>query len=158
MADRVQCPECLKLFEADGQALCSACRSKLLSTRERVREAIRVHDKLTPVEVAMFLGIPLEDAEAMFTALEEEAVASGRRVVCQRCKRRPATDESRFCLECWEEIEQGLRDAAERLERTIEARTEQDPSLGKERPTGLRNAMERRRRWQTDQGPRPRAK
>jgi hypothetical protein len=148
-----RCDDCGKLFEsAPGKKLCDTCARSRMPHHERVREAVE-HDGLeTPEEIALAVGIPLEDARAILKRLEFARKEVAPDAVCARCRKMEVAHGSPFCAECRAHLDKEFGEAARILEEKIAMAEREQPKKMAGSGMGSREALEKKRVRATNPG------
>lgn len=150
-----QCGDCGKLFAAAPEkVLCDTCLRNRMPRNERVREAVENQGLTTPHDIALAVGIPIDDVSAILSHLELPRKELNPDALCTRCKREEVTQGSPYCENCRTELDQQFGEAARTLEQKIATAQQVRPKTIAASGMGARDALEKKRLRTTDQGPR----
>jgi ribosomal protein L44E len=153
-----RCEECGKLFAAaPGKTLCETCQRAQMSLAERVREAVEHEGLETPEEIALTVGVPLDDARTLLSQIVLPKKSVNPDALCARCKQSEASQGFAYCAACRAYLDQQFGAAA----RSIEERLAQSDRRNN-RPAGTggsrmatREALEKKRLRTSQQTKRP---
>lgn len=123
-----------------------------MTREERVREAIESEGLETAHDIALAVGIPLDDVESIIDRLELPQKQIDPETLCARCKRVEAASGSPFCRECRTALDQEFGKAARMLEEKIAAAEKTQPAKLSGSGMSAREALEKKRLRTTDQG------
>ena len=148
-----RCNDCGKLFAAaPDKNLCDTCLRNRMSRPERVREAIEKQGLESPEEIALAVGIPVDDVSTILNRLELPQKIVPRESLCARCKHRESAQGSSYCIECRTALDRQFGEAARTLEQKIAlARREQTVKSPGSR-MNTRDTLNKKRLRTTDQG------
>jgi Zn finger protein HypA/HybF involved in hydrogenase expression len=148
-----RCEDCAKLFSAAPEkTLCDTCIRNRMSHTERVREAVEMQGLQSLSDIALAVGIPLDDVSAILDQLKIPSKDVSPDALCAHCRRQEATHGSSYCPECRATLDQLFGEAARSLERKIAAdqQVRRAPTQGSS--TNAREALDKKRLRTTDQG------
>ncbi len=148
-----RCTDCGKLFAAAaGKTFCDTCLRNRMTREERVHEAVEVQGLETPHDIALAVGIPLDDVAAILTRLNLPRKEIKPEALCARCKHAEASQGSTYCLGCRTELDQQFGEAARTLEEKIAQADHKRPAKTAASGMSARKALEQKRMRTTDQG------
>lgn len=148
-----QCIDCGKLFApAPDKTLCDTCIRNRMSQTERVREAVEKQGLESPQDIAIEIGIPMDEVSAILGRLELPHKEVSAEALCTRCKRKESMQGSPFCGECRSALDQQFGEAARILEEKIAMKQSEQPVSTTGSRMSTREALEKKRLRKTDQG------
>lgn len=148
-----RCNDCGKLFSAAPEkTLCDTCLRNRMSRPERVREAIEKQGLESPEDIALAVGIPVDDVTTILSRLELPQKVVPREALCARCKNKECAQGSSYCSECRSALDQQFGAAARTLEQKIALAKRTQPAKAPESRMSARDALDKKRLRTTDQG------
>lgn len=148
-----QCDDCGKLFAAaPDKALCDTCLRNRMPRNERVREAVEKQGLTTPHDIALAVGIPIDDVSSILSHLGLPRKELNPDALCTRCKREEATQGSTYCEDCRTALDQQFGEAARTLEQKIATAQREQPKTTAASGMSTRAALDKKRMRTTDQG------
>ena len=123
-----RCEDCGKLFgPAPEKKYCDTCARNRMPPHERVREAVEHEGLESPEEIALAVGIPLEDAKTFLKHLEYARKNIDPEIPCARCRKAEPLQGSPFCSECRAQLDKQFGEAARKLEEKIALAAREKP-------------------------------
>lgn len=148
MADNLTtCVICGRLFKgAPGQTCCSRCADACFRAVRYVERLLAHVEDVTPESLAEALGRPVSEVREIIKGsrfLQDVVQVSES---CRRCRVNLAEPGIAYCADCRDQLKSGLDSARHAVSNEREQLESQAPVSNDGSRTGVRNALEERRR------------